>query len=72
MYVAMNVPACDFRGTNYPKVVEGAGCLAQGATGRWCVVMYAGPEWLAAHNITPITHEDALTEIEELGGYADF
>lgn len=47
MYVEMQVPECDFTGTRYDGPVKGAGAVAQGASGRWCVVMYAGPEYLA-------------------------
>ena len=48
MYVEMQVPMCDFTGTRYDGEVKGAGAVAQGASGRWCVVMYAGPEFYDA------------------------
>ena len=71
MYVKMMVPECDFNSIRYEAPVEGAGAVARGASGRWCVVMYAGPEYLAEHGITPITHEEAYAQIEE-PDYPDF
>lgn len=73
MYVQMMVPECDFTGTVYDKPVMGAGGVCRGATGRYCVVMYAGPEYLASNGIVPITEAEAYRTIEENGdGFPDF
>jgi len=72
MYVEMQVPECDFTGTRYDGEVKGAGAVAQGASGRWCVVMYVGPEYLAKHGITPLAYEDAIEKCEAKGGWAEF
>ncbi len=42
-----------------------------GATGRACIVMYAGPEWLAENNITPVDYETADFQVTENGGWLD-
>ena len=49
MLVRMTVPCCDFTDVRYPGGVEGGGYIARGATGRWCIVMFAGPEQVAKH-----------------------
>ena len=72
MYVEMQVPMCDFTGTRYDGEVKGAGAVAQGASGRWCVVMYAGPEFLADKGVTPLAYEDAIRKCEARGGEVDF
>ena len=51
MFVSAKVPSCDFTNTEYGKLVDGAYAIAQGASGRWCAVMYIGPEWLAETNV---------------------
>jgi hypothetical protein len=77
MLIKMTVPCCDFTDTRYPDGVEGGGYLARGATGRWCVVMYAGPEQVARHIAAGgaiISAEEAYAKIEAKnnGEYADF
>jgi len=72
MFVKQKVNECDFTGRKYNSAVDGAGALAKGATGRVCVVMYAGPEYLAENNVTPLSYEDAVKKTEEQGGYPDF
>lgn len=52
MFVRMIVPCCDFTEVAYRGGIVGAGVIARGATGRWCVVMYAGPEYIAEHIAT--------------------
>ena len=47
MIIAAPVNECDFTGRKYAEPVMGGHCLAAGATGRVCVVMYVGPEYLA-------------------------
>jgi len=63
MYVKMKVPECDFTSKKYSSLVDGAGCIARGASGRWCVVMYAGPEFLSEHNIAPQNADDLVKQI---------
>ena len=60
MYVSMMVNDCDFDDKKYDGYTQGAGCLAQGATGRWCVVMTAGPDYLIRNGITPISRDEAV------------
>lgn len=73
MYVQAMVNECDFTGNKYDSPRNGAWAVAQGATGRWCVVMYAGPEFIAENGIKPVAIEDAYRAVEEQGnGYADF
>lgn len=73
MYVKMFVSECDFTERTYPTPVIGAGVVAQGATGRWCVVMLAGPEYLNEAGITPITEEEGRDLITKSGnGWPDF
>jgi hypothetical protein len=59
MFIKQQVPECDFDGIKYDTPTDGAGALARGASGRWCVVMYAGPEYLERNDIKPITPEEA-------------
>lgn len=72
MIIQTKVSECDFTGKWYPTPIDGGGYLAQGATGRWCVVMWAGPEYLEANNIKVSSKEEALAMVKEKGGYADF
>lgn len=73
MYIEALVNECDFTGNKYDILRSGAWAVAQGATGRWCVVMYVGPEFLAENHIKPISIQEAYTKIEGSGnGYADF
>jgi len=73
MFVECKVKECDFTGKEYPEYVAGAGPIVRGATGRWCVVMWAGPEYLKEHpEIKVHTYEEGLAYVEESGGYADF
>jgi len=72
MFVSAMIPCCDFTKRDYDTCVDGALCVAQGATGRWCAVMYAGPEFLKEKGIKPITFDEAYATVEKEGGYADF
>lgn len=72
MFVEMMVPCCDVTETSYRGTVMGAGALAQGATGRWCVVMYLGPEYIREHGIVPLSYEDAVALCMKRGGEIDF
>jgi hypothetical protein len=60
MYVKAKVRECDFNSFSYPEPVEGAECVAPSAVLNWCVVMTAGPEFLADNNIVPLGREEAL------------
>jgi hypothetical protein len=73
MYVRAMVRECDFSDRKYEVPVMGAMAVARGASGRYCPVMFVGPEILAEHGVTPLTEEEAYAKIELLGdGYADF
>ena len=73
MMIHGKVPECDFTGRVYETPVWGAHLLAQGATGRWCPVMYMGPEYMKETEEEVITASEAERKIiEELGGYPDF
>jgi hypothetical protein len=73
MYVVGMVSECDFTDTKYPEPVRGALCVARGATGRYCVVMYAGPEFLARHGIVPLSYSEAVSIVLKNGdGYVEF
>jgi hypothetical protein len=51
----------------------GAMAIALGASGRYCPVVFVGPEILAEHGITPLTEAEAYAKIEAAGdGYPDF
>jgi hypothetical protein len=73
MYVIGMVPSCDFTDTTYPEPVQGAHVIARGYSGRYCVVMYAGPEWLAKSGIVPLSYSEAVSTVLKNGdGYVEF
>lgn len=72
MYVESYVPECDFTKRVYPSVVKGASAVARGATGRYCEVVWVGPEYIAEHGLTVLSREEAYAIVEKEGGYADF
>jgi hypothetical protein len=77
MLVEMNVPYCDITGEHFPWIVSGGGYIARGATGRWCVVMYAGPKEVERHVAAGgklMTMDEAYSYIDDIGGvdWADF
>lgn len=73
MYVAAMVRECDFSDRKYDVPVLGAMAVARGASGRYCPVMFVGPELLEEHGVIPLTEEEAYAKIKEAGdGYADF
>ena len=73
MYVQAMVRECDFSDRKYDAPVMGAMAVARGASGRYCPVMFVGPEILVQHNVTPLTEEEAYAKIKAAGdGYADF
>lgn len=73
MYVTQQVTECDFYDRHYDSPVAGAGVIAQGATGRWCVVMWMGPEYIRDNNIEVTDIDEAREQIDASGnGWADF
>ena len=73
MWVEQMVKECDFTGKKYDTPQKGAGGIAQGCTGRWCVVMHAGPEYVKEHDIDPVPLEVARQKVEaRCYGWADF
>lgn len=72
MFVEYIVPECDFTHNKYSPAVDGAAVLARGATGRWCAVLFVGPEYLEENNIIPLTYNDAVQQCRKQGGYIDF
>lgn len=67
MFVESMVPACDMNDYEYDGLVQGAMVLAQSATGRYCAVMYAGPEWIAQHKPTVYTYDEAVKILSDKG-----
>ena len=73
MFVKSFVPCCDVTDRQYSGPVAGAIAVARGESGRYCAVMYFGPEYLEAQGIEPMTREEAIEKIELRGdGYVDF
>lgn len=72
MYVESYVPMCDVKNIRYPSCVKGAYAVARGATGRYCAVLYVGPEAIAEEGLKVKTREEAYALIEKEGGYPDF
>ena len=72
MFYSRLVSQCDFLDKTYSTKVMGAAALAQGATGRWCEVMWAGPEFLKENNIIPISYDQAVDAAQTSGGEIDF
>lgn len=73
MLIHKRVRECDFTGKSYNSEVDGIAVLAQGATGRWCEVMWGGPEWkegLEKQGVEILTREEAISQISH--GYVDF
>ena len=70
------VSECDMTRTKYDDEVEGAHIISRSAVGRHTCVLYAGPEYLADKNITPLSYDAAIAEassyIDVNGGYIDF
>ena len=73
MLVKGIVNECDFTGTRYKSAVQGAWVVAQGKTGRWCTVMYMGPEYIRDYGLEHelITVEQARREVDRTGGWLD-
>lgn len=71
MIIRRKVTHCDFTNRSYEQPVDGAACIAQGATGRWCEVLWMGPEALETTQSKTISREEAIQQIG-LNGYVDF
>lgn len=67
MFVEAMVSSCDMNDYEYDGLVQGAMVLAQGGTGRWCAVMYCGPEWVAQNNATIYTYDEAVKILTDKG-----
>jgi len=73
MWIQGEVTYCDIDQTSYEKPVMGAHAICRGASGRYCAVLWAGPEAVERDGLEPITREEALKIIEEKGdGWAEF
>lgn len=73
MYVEGYIPCCDYTGETFNEEVKGIHCIAQGATGRWCTVMYMCDDYAKKHNIVPISYDEAVARIQNSGsGWVDF
>lgn len=74
MYVKGMVASCDFTDATYDPPVEGAFLVAQGASGRWSVVLHMGPKEVARQRIEVLSREEALVQIEAKGdgGWGEF
>lgn len=70
MLIRTKVTECDFTNTVYRRPVDGYAIVQRGATGRWCVVMHAGPE-AQLDTSRVYTPEQARIECNKTG-YADF
>ncbi len=74
MIVSTYVTHCDVTERSYIKPVLGAAAIARGATGRWCEVLWFGPEIVEQEGYVTITVEEAYAKIAARGNgdYADF
>ena len=76
MFIDYKVTECDFTNKQYGRLVDGVGAIAQGASGRWCVVMWGGPEYkarLIAEGTEILDEDEARARIDASGnGWADF
>ena len=62
MYLKGKITGCDFTGEEYDSPKDGVQCIARGATGRWCCVMYMSNTYAWQHNIEALDYgafEDA-------------
>ncbi len=65
MYIELMVTECDITERQYNNPVKGAGIVARGATGRWCVVLWVGPEYLEEMDIKAIAPEEAREQLKK-------
>ena len=71
MWMKTKISECDMTGEYFDEPVDGIGALAQGATGRVCVVLWASMDYAKEHGITPLSYEEAEQYAESLGGWLD-
>ena len=70
--IDMPIRFCDMNQIKYDRPVQGAGIVCQGATGRYCVVMEAGPEWLADNpQLEVVSWDEAEKRIEAEGWWLE-
>jgi len=76
MIIHKQVTQCDMTGGEYPGGVDGIAYLSQGASGRWCEVLWGGPEEKARiqkDGAEILTDDEARNRIAESGnGWPDF
>jgi len=70
--IDMTTRRCDWNQIDYDQPVRGAGLICQGATGRYCVVMVCGPEWIAHNRNTEIVSwDEAAKRVEAMGAWLE-
>jgi hypothetical protein len=73
MFVEKYITECDFTERKYETPVLGAAVVARGATGRYCEVIHAGPEFLKEKGVVVVPYDQAVIEVQALGnGFVDF
>ena len=66
MVIKGTVSECDFTGKKYDPPVFGGHCVVAGATGRYCVVMFIGPEEIERANIKVLDFDETMDYREEI------
>jgi hypothetical protein len=70
--IDMTTRFCDMNRIKYDQPVRGAGMVCQGATGRYCVVLVGGPEWIADNPQTEmVSWDEAAKRIEAEGWWLE-
>ena len=72
MFIKAKVNYCDVTSKSYDKYVDGVAAVARGASGRWCEVLWFGPEWVAENTPIITSREKAIEKIEAEGDWVDF
>ena len=73
MIIRGKVKDCDMTGKSYETQVDGGWILARGNTGRVCVVMHVGPEYIKANDVQFNSRAAAESwALSEVGGSIDF
>ena len=72
MFIRRMVTHCDVTQTSYKTPVSGMAGIARGATGRWCEVMWFGPEYIKKHGLKATPYNEAVKYVESLGDEVDF
>jgi len=65
IYLKGWVAKCDFNGTTYDGLVEGAHLLVRGHRGGRRVI-YVGPEFIAEHDIKVVDYDTATKMVEAM------